>query len=187
MPKLLSFATLLLVTVLPLPAFADDTICADTFITGTHDNVIVPPGTICDSSAQIMGNVKVFGGYNAHPGTTVEGNIDGEPDHMYVRLLGADVVVRGNVQLKKAGQSESSGYLAGTVIGGDFHWEDNANYLFALGGTIGGNLVVVKSSGGGEIFGNFIEGNLHCSENDPQPSSGDNNVGGNKEGQCSDS
>jgi hypothetical protein len=55
------------------------------------------------------------------------------------------------------------------------------------GGTIGGNLVVVKNTGASEIFGNVIGGNLHCSENNPPPSVGGNTTGGNKEDQCAES
>jgi hypothetical protein len=179
--------TTLLFAALPVTALADDTICADTVIDGTHENVIVPAGTVCTASAQIAGNVKVFGGFIALSGTMIGGNIDGEPGHRFVRLMGLGVVVRGNVQLKNAVPSESSGYIAGTEIGGNFHFEANSNILFVQGGTIGGNLVVVKNTGASEIFGNVIGGNLHCSENNPPPSVGGNTTGGNKEDQCAES
>jgi hypothetical protein len=186
MRRLLTFATLLLAT-FPLSALADETICADTYITGTHDNVIVPPGTVCGSSADtyITGSVKVFGGYNAETGTTIEGNLDGEPGHLFVRLFGPGVVVRGNVQLKKAAApAEVSGYTPGTEIWGNFHWEENPNFLFADGGSIGGDLKMEKSTGGGVIFGNIIRGDLQCKENAPPPDGRENTVRGNKEDQC---
>jgi hypothetical protein len=178
--------TVLLLASLPAFSFADDTVCADTFIDGTHDNVIVPAGTVCSSSAHIMGSVKVFGGFNALAGTTIEGNIDGEPGHLFVRLFGLGVVVRGNVQVKNAEPAEPSGYMAGTEIGGNFQAEANSNALLAQGGTIGGDLIVLKNTGGAEIFGNVIQGNLQCSENDPPPTGGGNTVAGNTQGQCAD-
>jgi len=173
-----------LFAVLPVTALAGDTICADTFIDGTHDNVIVPAGTVCNSSAHITGSVKVFGGFNAFSGTTIEGNIEGEPGHRFVRLFGLSVVVRGNVQLKNAAPAESSGYMAGTEIGGNFQWEANPNVLAAQGGTIGGDLIIVQSTGATEIFGNVVQGNLQCSENNPPPTGGGNTVTGNKQDQC---
>jgi hypothetical protein len=55
-----------------------DTICADMTITGSHDNVVVPSGTVCISSgAYIAGNVKVYGAFEAHRDTTIEGNLHG--------------------------------------------------------------------------------------------------------------
>ena len=184
--KLVTILTALLFAALPTTALADDTVCADTFIDGTHDNVIVPAGTVCSSSAHIMGSVKVFGGFNAFSGTTIEGNIEGEPGHQFVRLFGLGVVIRGNVQLKNAEPAEPSGYMAGTEIGGNFQWEANPNVLFAQGGTIGGDLIIVKSTGAAEIFGNVIQGNLQCSENDSPPTGGGNTVAGNKQDQCAE-
>jgi hypothetical protein len=133
-----------------------------------------------------MGSVKVFGGFNALAGTTIEGNIDGESGHLFVRLFGLGVVVRGNVQLKNAEPAEPSGFMAGTEIGGNFQSEANTNVLFAQGGVIGGDLVVLKNTGGAGIFGNVIQGNLQCSENDPPPTGGGNTVAGNKQGQCAE-
>ena len=184
MKRVLIAATVFCVA-FPLGAMTDDTICADMTITGSHDNVVVPSGTVCISSgAYIAGNVKVYGAFEAQRGTTIEGNVHGEPGHRYVRLLGVDVVVRENVELKYATSDEQSGFMAGTEIGGNFQWEGNPNPLIAQGGTIGGNLVMLKSTGGGEIFGNVIQGNLQCKENDPAPTGGGNTVGGNKEDQC---
>ena len=184
MTKLRSLSVLSLILLCQAAAFANDTICANTFITGTHENVIVPPGIICVSAVHIKGSVKVFGAYIAHAGTTVEGNIDGESGHLFVWLSGFQVLVLGNVQLKESASSEPSGYASGTEIRGDFKWEKNSNFLFAHGGTIGGNFVMEKSTGGGEIVGNGIQGNLICSENDLPPIGGDNSVGGNRDEEC---
>jgi hypothetical protein len=110
-------------------------------------HVVVPAGTICSSSAHIIGSVKVFGGFNAFCGTTIEGNIDGEPGRRFVRLFVLGVVVRGNVQLMNADPAEPSGYMAGTEIGGNFQWEANPNPLSAQGGTIGGDLIMPSGLG----------------------------------------
>jgi hypothetical protein len=171
---------------LPSIVFAEETICADAFLTGVHENVVVPAGTVCESSAQIDGNVKVLGAFIAHPASRIHGDVDAEPGHSFVRLLGPDVVVSGNVQLKGGAGPDTSGYLAGTVVGGNFQAEENLNLLVAEGGTIGGNLVVVKNSGGSEISGNVIVGNLQCKENEPAPTGGGNTAGGKKDDQCAE-
>ena len=41
-----------------------------------------------------------------------------------------------------------------------------------------------QNTGGVEIRGNRIDGNLQCKENSPAPVGGNNRVGGNKEDQC---
>ena len=41
-----------------------------------------------------------------------------------------------------------------------------------------------QNTGGVEIRGNRINGNLQCKENSPRPTGGGNVVGGNKEDQC---
>ncbi len=198
MKKLTYLAVLVVVAAFPSTAMADDTICANMSISGTHDNVIVPAGTFCTPGAAgattITGSVKVYGRYNARAGTTIHGNIDGEPGHVWVRLFGLGVVVHGNVQIKQGVNTRnagSAGYLTGTRIDGDFQWEENSMRLLASGGIIGGDLKMEKSDSSsrnlpiGRIFGNTIGGNLQCKENTPPPVGGGNSVTGNMEDQCS--
>jgi hypothetical protein len=157
---------------------AGDFVCT-TVAVGTFDNVIVPEGAICDMGpATVRGSVKVFGGLNVVPPTTIRGSIDGEPGHDFVALLGGAIVVRGSVQLKGSPGAALSGYIAGIQIGGNFQYEENANGLVAQGAIIRGNLKAEKNTGGGTITGNTIRGNLECKENSPPMVEVGNTIGG---------
>jgi hypothetical protein len=163
----------------PAAAEARDTICAGV-VTGVHDNVIVPAGTTCGiTNARIRGNVKISGGADIFGAVTIGGNIDAEAGNTGVRIYGGpNLIVEGNVTIKK-GALSGTGYLAGTQIGGNFHFEENLGFLVASGGQIGGNLTSSKNFGGGGIFGNTIQGNLECKDNDPPHGHAGNTVGGN--------
>lgn len=149
-------------------AHADDTTCTGPSpISGPHDNVVVPAGAFCILfGAEVGGNVKVLaGGILQVFDSSVAGDIQAEPGHLFVELH-AGTVVGGDVQLKGSVVGFLSGYTD-AVIGGDFQYEENGNFLVAIGGRIGGNVTAVKNTGGGEISGNTIGGNLECKENTP--------------------
>ena len=178
-------ALVLTITVLLVAptAAANDTLCTGA-LAGEHDNVIVPDGATCNvTGAQIKGNVKVLAGgsLNVFAPTTVGGDIQADPGHRYVRLLGTGVVVMGDVEAKGsigALDGGAAGYLAGTDIRGNFEWEENRIGLTATGGTIGGNVKAEKNFGGGDITGNTIGGNVECKENVPEMVEAGNTIGG---------
>lgn len=176
-------ALVLTITVLLVAptAAANDTLCTGA-LAGEHDNVIVPEGATCNvDGAQIKGNIKVLAGgaLLVIAATTVGGDIQADPGHLYVRLMGTGVVVMGDVELKGAsGVAVVGGYLTGTDIRGNFQWEENRIALVARGGIIGGNLKAEKNSGGGDITGNTIKGNVECKENAPELVEAGNTIGG---------
>jgi hypothetical protein len=53
-----------------------------------------------------------------------------------------------------------------------------------LQNNVGGDVQVFQNTGGVEIRGNRIDGNLQCKANSPPPVGGNNIVQGNKEDQC---
>ena len=119
------------------------------------------------------------GALNVLGPTTVGGDIQADPGHHYVRLLGMGVVVMGDVELKGAtGAGMVGGYLTGTDIRGNFQWEENRIGLVAKDGMIGGNLKAEKNSGGGDISENTIKGNVECKENTPELVEAGNTIGG---------
>lgn len=159
-------------------ALAGDFVCT-AGAGGALNNVVVPPGATCDmANADVKGNVKVFGSLNVFAPTTIQGSIDAEPGHGFVRLFGGQILVRGNVQIKGSAAGTAAGYLAGTQIRGNFQWEENTNLLDANGGTIGGNVKAEKNTGGGSITGNTIGENLECKENFPTIFEFGNAIGG---------
>ena len=165
-------------------AMAGDTPCVGV-LTGPHDNVVVPRGATCNLlGAQVQGNVKNFGNLLVFAPTRINGSLQSEPGHGFTQIFGAGVTIRENVQIKGATAGIAHGYLAGTVIGKDFRWEENRGFLVANGATIGGNAQAWKNTGGGSFTGNTIRGDLQCKENAPPITEAGNVVGGNR--QCPD-
>lgn len=161
---------------------AEETVCTGK-LTGSHDNVVVPQGAICTiTNAQIEGNVLVnpTGALTIGNRTYIDGNVQSE-GAAYVRLNGRSVTVGGNLQLKKV--TGSSGIERGTVIYGDFQYEENSGYLNARDGFIYGNMQVFKNTGGANITNYTIRQSLQCKENSPPPTGG-GNTAGDKEDQC---
>jgi hypothetical protein len=153
-------------------SMAGDTTCR-TFLSGVHDNVVVPRNANCIIfDAQIAGNIKVFGALDVFglPQTTIGGSIEGEPGHRYVRLFGrlGPVTVEGNVQIK-GGIDLSVLFGPGLLVRQNLQQEENRGFLSVFESTVGGTFKMEKNTGGGDIFSNIIGGNLQCKENFPLP------------------
>ena len=199
MKKMKLIAFLISATCLfPLGLYAVDTTCTGQLPLGVvYDNVVVPSGAVCvigdpfDPTVvvQVNGNVTVFGSLVVYPGTTIGGDVTGEPGYGSVSLQGSGVVVEGSVWLE-GGSGGSSGFEVGTEIRRNFVYEGNANQLRAMGGLIGGTMKVEGNTGGGYIYSNNIGKQLRCKDNvapsyyDLPLNGGDNITGGHKTGQC---
>ena len=68
---------------------------------------------------------------------------------------------------------------------GDILYDDQGGKVAAIRSTVGGNIQAFQNTGGVEIRGNRVDGNLQCKENHPAPVGGNNIVDGSKEDQCS--
>jgi hypothetical protein len=98
---LLALATSSLVLIIAPGAAAADTACMGA-LTGTHDNVVVPPGQSCFvSGATVRGNVKALQDSRLRiTGSNVHGNVEGEKADI-VQVTGS--TVGGNITVKEGG------------------------------------------------------------------------------------
>jgi hypothetical protein len=172
------------------PAQASDTIC--TFLaTGTHDNVVVPPGEAClIEAAYIRGNIICREASTCFIGTPVPVIVGGSIScaggascfmfdstvHGNVKCEGCDVLdlfgsaVGGDVQSK----SSAAGSRIDTMeIGGDVQFEGTGQFLDVLNSNVGGDVQVGKSLitmlptvllGGMHLDNNQIAGNVQVVE-----------------------
>jgi hypothetical protein len=139
---------------------AKDYNCTGTLGSITVDNLNVPKNATCILN-----------------GTQVEGNL-------FVRnkatLYAYAVKVDGNIQADRSARVEVH---PDSLVGGDIQVNSSGSLLVS-GVQIDGNLQAFQNTGGVSIIGNTIDNNLECLDNDPPPTGGDNNVGGDMEGQC---
>lgn len=135
-----------------------ETIC-QIFISGTHDNVTVPPGQTCFvSGATILGNVKALQDANLFVlNSTVQGNVEGDgPDALQV--FGGSTV-GGNIFVTGAGISPPVDGFTTVFIGS----------VGGLGGitTVLGDVHVLKASANTIFVSevNFVNGSLKVEDN----------------------
>ena len=179
-PKLVGTSAALMcaavLLVLPSVASAGDTECVGA-LTGTHDNVIVPPGETCTLA-----------------GATVAGTVKAQED---AQLFASDNVVDGNIIGDKAEVMD----LRRNTVGGSIdvkegETDDAVDDVQIFGNELPGNgdIKVEKMAGEIEVgvtrdpsLGNFVAaGNIFLQENTPVPQEGffglevsSNVVGGN--------
>jgi hypothetical protein len=147
-------------------------------VTGTFDNVVVPPGADCTLlNSFVRGSVKNFGSLGVNR-STVRGNVDGEPGNDHTAVFNLSTVF-GSVQIKGSFSplNFGSGVFASTVHG-DFQYVENRGRLDLFVSTIRGNVKSEKNTGGGFIQGNTIGGNVECKENTPPHVESFNTIGG---------
>ena len=193
--KLTSLMLFLLLAGWSTAMAGDDIICANAVFSGSADNVEVPSGAGCFMDGAQVDNVKVFGRLLA-TGTVFHGNIQAEPGHERVVLLGppagfAPNTIHGDLQIKGGVGPANSVVLDDNIIHGNLQAEENSNPQVIINSIIGGDTQVFKNSGdpfSAVIGGNMIGGNLQCKENSSglfAGAAGPNQVGGDKEDQCS--
>src|SRR5687768_18568325 len=90
-----------LVLVLPSNAEADDTACVGA-LTGTFDNVIVPPGQVCHlTNSMVWGNVKALEGAQLRiDHSHINGNVEGDKADIVQLFF---TVVREQISIKEGG------------------------------------------------------------------------------------
>lgn len=170
----------LLAVLAPQAAYGEERSCRGTLGAITVDNLRVPNGASCTlDRTYVKGTVKVEG--NATLVATsirVVGNVQAENAARVIVRGGSRV--GGSVQIVQGGSAR----VVGSNVNGDILYDDNRRALAALRNAVGGNVQAFQNTGGVEIRGNVIDGNLQCKENSPAPVGGNNRVGGNKEDQC---
>ncbi|MBV8092337.1 MAG: hypothetical protein JO110_03705 [Acetobacteraceae bacterium] len=171
-----AIATLGLVLAAAPGARAQNKSCSTT-MTGSvvHGNLVVPPNSTCTlNSTTVDGNVAVGSGatLQVNDGVTIGGNIDTGACHL-VTLTGNAIFVGGNVSIRECsgpnGYRAGSGFIIGTSpslqIAGNFVCQNNDSPCVISGGRIGGNAWFVNMSGGAQVLGAEIGGNLLVSDN----------------------
>jgi hypothetical protein len=174
------FAAATTAMVVPQIAVAEETVCRGTIGSKTLDNVKVPQGETCTlKGTKVKGTVKVNKGARLEAiDVNVIGNVQGEN--------GRNVIVRkesrvgGSVQVVHGKKAT----VANSRVKGDILYDDQSGEVIVSGTGVGGNVQAFHNTGGVEILGNVIDGNLQCKENKPVPTGGNNKVQGNKEDQC---
>lgn len=145
-----------------VPAQADDTECV-LVVAGTHDNVVVPPGEICDISlAFVRGNIicreEAFCFIGAIGPVEVKGSIiceDGSGCFVFettayqnVKCDGCDLLdlfgsyVGGNVQSQS---SEGGSFIREVEVGGDVQFEGTGLKFELVDSAVGGDVQIGKS------------------------------------------
>jgi hypothetical protein len=164
----------------PASAVAEERTCRGTIGATTLDNVRVPQNATCVlQGTYVKGTVKVETNAALRAeGVRVIGNVQGENARHVAVLQGSRV--GGSVQVVQGGGAN----VAGSRITGDILYDDNDGRVRAVQNRVGGSVQAFQNTGGVEIRGNVINGNLQCKENNPPPFGGANTVGGNKEDQC---
>ena len=193
------------------------TMCTTTLGPITVGNLVVPAGAVCVlNGTRVNGNVTVASGdgtlesggdLETPPATdgvgpTISGNVVVEADG--IAVLRVSTLVRGNYQCNQCSYAD----LHSATVKGNFQDNGLLEGAFLDGGTIGGNLEIVNSFGGGfsfavsgfsvggnllfegnlgqpssDISTNTIKGNLQCDGNTPPPT-GAGNSAKQKLGQC---
>ena len=174
-----AFAALMTLAFTGLPA-AEETVCRGSIGRRTVDNLRVPQDATCDlRRTRVKGTIKVESNATLRARKVVViGNVQAENALLVVVARGSRI--GGSVQIVQGGGAT----VADSDVDGDILYDDNQDLLRVLRTGVGGSVQVFQNSGGAEIRGNVIDGNLQCKENEPPPVGGRNVVGGNKEDQC---
>jgi hypothetical protein len=146
----------------------------------TVDNVEVPAGAACRLTGTIVrGSVQVQpGGILLAGGVQVAGSVQGDLA-THVQVTGTASRVIGNVELEGGGSTT----LQGVQVGGDVFVNGLSDLVLVRNTRVTGNVQVFDGTGGGEITGNRITGNLQCTGNLPAPVAA-NNTAAAIEDQC---
>lgn len=161
---------MLFASVSPRLAYAGSTTCTGV-LTGVHQNVVVPSGADCIlTGATVTGNVQVMpaGSLLATAGpsgpTTIGGNISGI--HPEFVLLVFATEVGGNLHVHGGDAGTTSGFDIGVTIGGNATIELNAGRTFVDAAMVGGQLNILKNTGGCvEVEFNTVGGHIRVEDN----------------------
>jgi hypothetical protein len=147
-----------------------------------NGDVMVPAGAACQLiGTTVGGNVSVGAGARLFARSVdVDGDIEGERTGTVEVTEGSEV--GGNMQLDSGGTV----LVSGSHVDGDLAWEEQQGFLIARDNSVGGNVELDANTGGAELVGNTISGDLSCEENRPTPRGGHNRVSGDEDDQCHD-
>lgn len=161
------------------PAAAEEYRCTGQVGARTLDNVRVPAGRTCTLSGTLVkGTIQIGNDARLFANNIrVIGNIQSEG---FQNVTVEDSRVGGSIQVVQGRRAD----IRRTHVNADILFDDNRRPNIARRNDVGGNIQAFQNTGGVEIRGNVVDGNLQCKANDPRPVGGDNRVGGNKEDQC---
>ncbi len=173
-----ALSALLLLTVFPSPAFAEEVDCTGALGAVKVDNLKVPDGATCSLTGTFVeGTIKVEKGTLTATNVNVVGNIQAD-GQLNVTVTGG--TVGGSIQIKQGGPAS----ISNVAVNGDIQFDHSTGPLVASLNRVGGSIQVVGNDGSIVISTNTMKGNLQCKENNPGPAGGGNTVGGNAEDQC---
>lgn len=191
--------------------FADDTEC-NGFLTGTFDNVVVPPGATCFlSNSFVAGNVKALENSTLFSSrNNIQGNLEGDKpldvtsffDTVSGNIQFADVtpppgflffvtvinttLTNGNLEILKNNSAVLS-LVNNTVLNGNVKVEENntTGDFVVSGNRVAQNLQVFKNRGSAQkrVQANTVGQDLQCFENRLNFTGG-HNTAQKSEGQC---
>lgn len=163
-----------------IPALAEERVCRGLIGAATLDNVRVPQNASCTlKGTRVKGTVKIeTNAVLRAEDVFVIGNVQGENARNVMVIDGSRI--GGDVQVVQGGRAT----VADSRIGGNILYDSNNMQLSILRNVVDEDVQVFQNTGGVEIKGNQIDGNLQCKTNQPPPVGRNNVVQGNKEDQC---
>jgi hypothetical protein len=176
----LTLGAFLLVAAAPASVLAEERTCRGTMGAVTVDNLRVPDGATCTlNGTKIKGTLKVETGATLKAyGIRVIGNVQGENSQRVVVKAGSRI--GGSFQVVQSRVAK----LLDSHVNGDILIDENRGINEIRRNIVGEDVQAFQNSGGVEIFGNRIEGNLQCKANSPRPVGDNNVVHGVKQDQC---
>lgn len=172
-------SSLAALTLVALPAQAEEFVCTGTVGAVSKVNIFVPDGASCVlNRTRAQGNIVVGTGATlTATSVAVVGNLQAEGAAEIV--VGGRSTFGGSVQIVQGG----SATIAKARINGDLLFDENSGPVSASANTVGGSLQAFQNTGGVTLLNNRMNGNLQCKENMPAPTGGGNRAPS-KEDQC---
>jgi hypothetical protein len=152
------------ILIMPSAATANDSTCVG-LLTGTHDNVVVPPGAACTLvGATVEGNVKALERSTLFVfASTIKGDVQGDKTRE-VRVQ-FESQVGGDVQVKGTAPDSFNAVDINVRVGGDVQFEESAGIVFIDTARIGGDVTVIKHTGRVEAEFNTVGGEVKIEDN----------------------
>jgi hypothetical protein len=150
-----------LVLALPANAEADDTVCIGA-LTGTFDNVIVPPRQTCHlTNSTVWGNVKALEGSRLRiDDSNINGNVEGDKADIVQLFF---TVVREQITIKEGGPAASA-FPVFNICGFGIDFTPCEVLIVATTVEFGG-IQVEKTVGSVLIASSIVKGNIKVEAN----------------------
>jgi hypothetical protein len=148
--------------------------------TTVQGNVLVVAACELDET-RVKGNVVLYtGGSLAADEATIDGNIEA---HTAFEIELVDSRVRGNIELVELVGDSSS--IIDSRVDGNLELRRNRSFVLLEDNEVD-SIEALQNTGGLHIVDNEVKGDLTCTDNDPAPTGGNNEVKGGEQGQCRD-